>query len=340
MRHVPAVFEETAAHDDSVDHIVGRSPVMQEVYKSIGRVAPLDVNVLILGESGTGKELAARAIYHHSSRRDKPYEVIDCAAVPEAQRKKLASYAGQTYKPTALSVTSPSAPAVPSRSAKFTPPAFKSSPLALAADSPVKRGNAPADTPLGEALERLWQMGVGRGTIEDWVQIAEAYRGPEPFGTLGVEQHPVDLSRLMKRVLEWKPRLILESGTELGGTLFLWTRIAAFDCHLIAAGLSERPIPDERLPLFEAFTCGQQSLRNIPRGETTKIDYDINQQRDKRLAYFVFLNGRRPYDELKADVSRCLKWINTGALVAWDGLRQFGFDEKHLSGGIAVIVVK
>ncbi len=84
MRHVPAVFEESAASDDSVDRIVGRSPVMQEIYKSIGRVAPLDVNVLILGESGTGKELVARAIYHHSSRRDKPYEVIDCAAVPEA----------------------------------------------------------------------------------------------------------------------------------------------------------------------------------------------------------------------------------------------------------------
>jgi nitrogen regulation protein NR(I) len=84
MRHVPAVFEEAAEHDDSVDRIVGHSPVMQEVYKSIGRVAPLDVNVLILGESGTGKELVARAIYHHSSRRDKPYEVIDCAAVPEA----------------------------------------------------------------------------------------------------------------------------------------------------------------------------------------------------------------------------------------------------------------
>lgn len=252
----------------------------------------------------------------------------------EAQRKKLASYAGVTYKPKALSVTSPSAPAVPSSQAKFTPPAFKSSPLALAADSPVKRGNAPADTPLGEALERLWQMGVGRGTIEDWVQIAEAYRGPEPFETLGVEQHPTDLTRLMKRVLEWKPKLILESGTELGGTLFLWTRIAAFDCHLIAAGSEQKPISEERLPLFEAFMCGQQSLRNISRGETTKIDYDINKQRDKRLADFVFLNGRRPYDELKADVNRCLKWITTGALVAWDGLRQFGFDEKHLSGGI------
>ena len=41
---------------------------MQDVYKAIGRVAPLDVPVLILGESGTGKELVARAIYQHSRR--------------------------------------------------------------------------------------------------------------------------------------------------------------------------------------------------------------------------------------------------------------------------------
>jgi len=177
-------------------------------------------------------------------------------------------------------------------------------------------------------------MGVGRATVEVWTLVAEAYRGPEPFETLGVDQHPLDLARLMQRVLQWKPKLIIESGTELGGTLFLWTRVAAFDCRLIAAGLPERPIPEERLPLFEAFACGQQTIRSISRGETAKIDYDINKQREKRLANFVFLNGRRPYDELRADLDRCWKWLASGALVAWDGLRPFGFDEKHLAGGI------
>jgi two-component system nitrogen regulation response regulator GlnG len=44
------------------DELVGRSPQMLEVYKSIGRVAEQDVAVLVLGESGTGEELIARAI--------------------------------------------------------------------------------------------------------------------------------------------------------------------------------------------------------------------------------------------------------------------------------------
>ena len=65
------------------DAIIGRSKVMQDVYKSIGRVAPTDATVLIRGESGTGKELVARAVYQHSHRANKPFMVINCVAIPE-----------------------------------------------------------------------------------------------------------------------------------------------------------------------------------------------------------------------------------------------------------------
>ncbi len=84
QRHVPAVFGESEFPDDyKVDRIVGQCPAMQEVYKAIGRVAPLDVPVLILGESGTGKELVARALYQHSRRSEGPFLTINCAAIPE-----------------------------------------------------------------------------------------------------------------------------------------------------------------------------------------------------------------------------------------------------------------
>src|SRR5262249_15186072 len=59
------------------------SPIMQEMCKAIGRIAPQDVNVLITGDSGTGKELVARALYHHSRRAKKPFLAINCAAIPE-----------------------------------------------------------------------------------------------------------------------------------------------------------------------------------------------------------------------------------------------------------------
>ena len=84
VRHVPAVFQEKESQDERlVDRIVGRSAAMQEVYKAVGRVAPLDVPVLISGESGTGKELVARALYQHSSRSQETFLAINCAAIPE-----------------------------------------------------------------------------------------------------------------------------------------------------------------------------------------------------------------------------------------------------------------
>lgn len=85
LSHVPALFDQPDSPDDSepVDRIIGRAPAMQEVYKSIGRVAPQGVSVLILGESGTGKELVARAIYTHSRRNQGPFLALNCAAIPE-----------------------------------------------------------------------------------------------------------------------------------------------------------------------------------------------------------------------------------------------------------------
>lgn len=62
--------------------LVGRSPQMQEVYRTIARVVANDLNILILGESGTGKELVAEAIHNLGPRRDRPFVAINMAAIP------------------------------------------------------------------------------------------------------------------------------------------------------------------------------------------------------------------------------------------------------------------
>jgi DNA-binding NtrC family response regulator len=61
--------------------LIGSSPAMQDLYKSIALVAPTDVPVLVTGESGTGKELVARAIHRHSGRRDGPFLPVCLAAL-------------------------------------------------------------------------------------------------------------------------------------------------------------------------------------------------------------------------------------------------------------------
>ncbi|HAK58980.1 MAG TPA: two-component system response regulator [Nitrospiraceae bacterium] len=62
--------------------LVGTSSSMQEIYKTIGRVADSDATVLIHGESGTGKELVARAIHYHSSRTGRPLIAVNSTAIP------------------------------------------------------------------------------------------------------------------------------------------------------------------------------------------------------------------------------------------------------------------
>jgi two-component system nitrogen regulation response regulator GlnG len=62
--------------------LIGRHPRMQDVYKTIGRIAGTDVSVLLRGESGTGKELVARAIHHYSRRAGRPFVAVSAAAIP------------------------------------------------------------------------------------------------------------------------------------------------------------------------------------------------------------------------------------------------------------------
>jgi DNA-binding NtrC family response regulator len=64
-------------------NLIGKSQGMQEIYSKIEQVADSRTTVLITGESGTGKELVAKALHYNSSRRDRPFIALNCAALPE-----------------------------------------------------------------------------------------------------------------------------------------------------------------------------------------------------------------------------------------------------------------
>ena len=67
--------------EDSVESIVGKSKVMQDIFKIIGKSATSNLSVLITGESGTGKEMIAEAMHYYSKRKDLPFVCINCAAI-------------------------------------------------------------------------------------------------------------------------------------------------------------------------------------------------------------------------------------------------------------------
>jgi two-component system NtrC family response regulator len=63
--------------------MLGTSPQMQEIFSIVHKVATTDAPVLIVGESGTGKELVSQAIHRLSARKDEPFVIINCGAIPE-----------------------------------------------------------------------------------------------------------------------------------------------------------------------------------------------------------------------------------------------------------------
>jgi len=63
--------------------IISKSPSMQRMFQIMPEIAKSESNVLILGESGTGKELVASAIFHASSRKEKPFIIVNCGALPD-----------------------------------------------------------------------------------------------------------------------------------------------------------------------------------------------------------------------------------------------------------------
>jgi DNA-binding NtrC family response regulator len=64
-------------------NLIGKSQGMQEIYAKIEQVSDSRTTVLVTGESGTGKELVAKALHYNSSRRERPFVALNCAALPE-----------------------------------------------------------------------------------------------------------------------------------------------------------------------------------------------------------------------------------------------------------------
>src|SRR5512141_2621276 len=74
--------DEAASIDDRPEtEMIGSSPRMIEIYKTLSKVAPTDATVLIEGETGTGKELIARMIHRNSKRAQQPFVPVDCGAI-------------------------------------------------------------------------------------------------------------------------------------------------------------------------------------------------------------------------------------------------------------------
>lgn len=76
-----AESSQTPSAPDTIASMIGQAPAMQDVFRSIGRLAGSSMTVLITGESGTGKELVARALHDHSPRANKTFVALNTSAI-------------------------------------------------------------------------------------------------------------------------------------------------------------------------------------------------------------------------------------------------------------------
>jgi len=83
LRRENLALRQSLAQQKMSSSIIGSSPAVKSILNQIRQVAKSMATILIQGESGTGKELVAKAIHSHSDRRDKPFVVVNCTAIPE-----------------------------------------------------------------------------------------------------------------------------------------------------------------------------------------------------------------------------------------------------------------
>src|SRR6185436_19815302 len=81
LRSEVARLRDEVERSYSFDNIIGRSPLMQEIFGMIRRLAGSSASVLVTGDSGTGKELVARSLHFNSPRKNRPFVPINCAAI-------------------------------------------------------------------------------------------------------------------------------------------------------------------------------------------------------------------------------------------------------------------
>lgn len=83
MRRKIEELEQITKGHHALHDLIGKSPSMRNLFRFIGKIADTSGNILLEGDTGTGKEVIARAIHQSSSRKEKPFVAVNCAAIPE-----------------------------------------------------------------------------------------------------------------------------------------------------------------------------------------------------------------------------------------------------------------
>jgi len=170
---------------------------------------------------------------------------------------------------------------------------------------------------------------------QDVIPVCQRFRGPAPwFEQVGPWNHPVDLTRLMGRAREWRPKTIVDIGDEGGGRVFLWARAAVDDARILVAGIPGQTPPALKMTFLNGLARGRQSVRCVTRAESrTEVRQRLAELLSGRPVDILFFDGCRPFSEVRRDFDDYSRLVRKGGLIGWDGIGGTEPPEADRAGG-------
>lgn len=148
------------------------------------------------------------------------------------------------------------------------------------------------------------------------------YKGKGFFKTIKPRQNQVEIEELYHAVREIVPQRVLEIGTARGGTLYLWTQVAADDATIVSVDLPGGEFggayPDCRLPFYQAFARHDQTLHLLRKdSHKPRTIEKVSNLFDNHQIDFAFIDGDHTYEGVKADFCNYGPLVRPGGFIAF-----------------------
>jgi predicted O-methyltransferase YrrM len=176
------------------------------------------------------------------------------------------------------------------------------------------------------AIKKLTKESEKRHSIEDFVNLAFNFKVGIRFKGIGLHIRPLqvkeEILKLAETVMNLKPKFILEIGTANGGTLFLWTRIASEDAHIISidlpGGLFGGGYPKCKIPLYKSFSKEKQKIYLITKdSHNPQTLKEVERILDGERVDFLFIDGDHTYKGVKKDFEGYSPLVREGGIIAF-----------------------
>lgn len=153
-------------------------------------------------------------------------------------------------------------------------------------------------------------------TIEDHIKLAFSWHFLKLLA-IKPSQIREEIIQLMILVAGLRPRVVLEIGTDLGGTLYLFSKVTTPNATIISVDLP-RGYPDWKIPLYKAFTRSNQKIHLIRGNSHDQLTlWKVKEVIDGYMVDFLFIDGDHSYEGVKRDFEMYAPLVRSGGIMAF-----------------------